>query len=204
MERPTRLELATSTLARWRSTRWATAAYSMWRPGVLLPATSIIIPQAGAVVNTQSAFFAIFGAKDRHSALHRAICNFRHLCVTSSDVRWLFNFVQVPPHWCRNSRGLYCVRRWLYSIWFGRGWSILNRLVSWIWNTKVSKEISRWCYNFWTCFYISYRETYMYFCWRFPWFCPFFEIWYMVIAVFIAAWILLWIACKYITYRPKG
>ena len=27
MERPTRLELATSTLARWRSTRWATAAY---------------------------------------------------------------------------------------------------------------------------------------------------------------------------------
>lgn len=111
---------------------------------------------------------------------------------------------KIPPHWCRNSRGLYCVRRWLYSIWFGRGWSILNRLVSWIWNTKVSKEISRWCYNFWTCFYISYRETYMYFCWRFPWFCPFFEIWYMVIAVFIAAWILLWIVCKYITYRPKG
>ena len=27
MERPTRLELATSTLARWRSTRWATAAH---------------------------------------------------------------------------------------------------------------------------------------------------------------------------------
>ena len=51
------------------------------------PATSIIIPQAGAVVNTQSAFFATLGAKDRHSALHRAICNFRHLCITSSDVR---------------------------------------------------------------------------------------------------------------------
>ena len=29
MERPTRLELATSTLARWRSTRWATAAYKV-------------------------------------------------------------------------------------------------------------------------------------------------------------------------------
>ena len=27
LERPTRLELATSTLARWRSTRWATSAY---------------------------------------------------------------------------------------------------------------------------------------------------------------------------------
>ena len=35
MERPTRLELATSTLARWRSTRWATAAYWETRMGFL-------------------------------------------------------------------------------------------------------------------------------------------------------------------------
>ena len=36
MERATRLELATSTLARWRSTRWATAAYSEEQISVLL------------------------------------------------------------------------------------------------------------------------------------------------------------------------
>ena len=34
LERPTRLELATSTLARWRSTRWATPANMVPRAGI--------------------------------------------------------------------------------------------------------------------------------------------------------------------------